>query len=170
MPLFGLLLVTAVVVVDQSSAVAVFDGIGDVAEPVARECDGFDGEVFRRRQGVVGIDGRGDVLEPKFVDGVLRVRLVDGSGLGHGGGGERVVGDAVDGPGQSSGGLEEGLHGGWLEQRRFASGEVRAVGEILVELVALEAADVVSDDESLAQRFVHGHGESAPRFGESDEE
>ena len=42
--LFGLSLVAAMVVVDQSSAVTVLDGIGVVAEPIAPECDGFDGE------------------------------------------------------------------------------------------------------------------------------
>ena len=47
--LFGLLLVAAMVVVDQSGTVTVLDGIGDVAEPVAQDCDGFDGEVFQRR-------------------------------------------------------------------------------------------------------------------------
>ena len=100
----------------------------------------------------------------------MHVRLVDGPCFGQGGGRERVVGDAVDGSGQAAGGLEEGLDGGWFEQRQFAAGEVQAVGEVAVDLVALEAADVMSDDEALAQGFVDSHGEPASEFGESDEQ
>ena len=34
------------------------------------------------------------------------------------------------------------------------------MGEVVVESVAMEAADVVVDDGSLAERFVDGHGEA----------
>ena len=67
-------------------------------------------------------------LEAEFVEGLLHVFGVDGAGLGEGGGGERVVGDAVDLPGQAAGALEQGLGGGRLEQRQFAAGEAQAVG------------------------------------------
>ena len=44
------------------------------------------------------------------------------------------------------------------------------MSEIGFEFVAVEAAEVVPDDEALAQGFVDGHGEPAPEFGESDED
>ena len=42
--------------------------------------------------------------------------------------------------------------------------------EVGVELVAVEAADVVADDEALAERLVDGHGQPAAQFGEADEQ
>ena len=33
------------------------------------------------------------------------------------------------------------------------------MGEVMVEFVAVEAGEVVSHDEALGERFVHGHGE-----------
>ena len=106
----------------------------------------------------------------EFVEGVLEVFGVDGSRLVQRGGGQCVMDDAVDLARQSSGSLEECLDGGRFEQRQFASGQSQSVGEIGFEFVAVEAADVVPDDEALAQRFVDGHGESASEFGESDED
>ena len=44
------------------------------------------------------------------------------------------------------------------------------MGEVMVELVAVEAGEVVAHDEALGERFVHGHGESASQLGESDEQ
>ena len=44
------------------------------------------------------------------------------------------------------------------------------MGEVGVELVAVEAGEVVTHDEALGERFVHGHGESASQLGESDEQ
>ena len=107
---------------------------------------------------------------PQFVEGVLHVLGVDGAGLGEGGGGQCVVRGAVDLPGQAPGALGQGLDGGRLEQRQFAAGEAQAVFEVGVELVAVEAADVVADDEALAERLVDGHGQSAAQFGEADEQ
>ena len=42
--------------------------------------------------------------------------------------------------------------------------------EVVVDLVAAEAADVVADDEALAERFVDGHGQPSAQFGEADEQ
>ena len=44
------------------------------------------------------------------------------------------------------------------------------MGEIGVEFVAVECAEVVAHDESLGERFVAGHGETAAQLGEPDEE
>ena len=47
---------------------------------------------------------------------------------------------------------------------------LQAVGEVVVELVAVESVEVVANDEALGERFVHGHGEAAAQLGEPDEE
>ena len=60
--------------------------------------------------------------------------------------------------------------GGGFEQGELAAGESQAVGEVGVELRAVEAGEVVAHDESLGERFVAGHGEAATQLGESDEE
>ena len=44
------------------------------------------------------------------------------------------------------------------------------MGEVVVEFVAGEGADVMSDDEALAQGFVDCHGEPAAQFGQPDEQ
>ena len=90
--------------------------------------------------------------------------------LGDGGGGQGAVCDAVDAPGQSAGRLEQRLDGGRFEQGQFGAREAQAVGEVAAGLVAAEAADVVPDDEALAERLVDGHGQPAAQFGEADEE
>ena len=66
----------------------------------------------------------------------------DGAGLVEGGGEEGVVGEAVDRSGQAAGGLEEGLEGGCLEQRELAAGQGEAVGEVRLELVAVQTGQV----------------------------
>ena len=75
---------------------------------------------------------------------------VDGAGVFECGGGQRVMSDAVDLARQAAGALEQGLDGGRLEQGEFAPGEAQAVAEVEVDLVALEAGEVVPDDEALA--------------------
>ena len=45
--------------------------------------------------------------------------------------------------------LEQGLDGGWLEQRELAAGESQTVGEVVVEFVAVEAVEVMANDEAL---------------------
>ena len=80
---------------------------------------------------------------------MLEVLCVDGSCLVEGGGGEGVVGDAVDLPRQAPGALEQGLDGGRLEQGQLAPGEAEAVLEIGVDLIPIEAGEMVSDDEGL---------------------
>ena len=57
-----------------------------------------------------------------------------------------------------------------VEQGELASCETQAVGEVGVEFVAVEYAEVVAYDESLGERFVAGHGEAAAQLGESDEQ
>ena len=44
------------------------------------------------------------------------------------------------------------------------------MGEVRVDLVAGEAADVVADDEALGERLVDGHGQAAAEFGETDQQ
>ena len=44
------------------------------------------------------------------------------------------------------------------------------MGEVAVGFVTIQAGEVVSHDESLGERFVHGHDEAASQLGESDEE
>ena len=94
----------------------------------------------------------------------------DGAGAFRGGGGEGVVGDTIDAPGQSACAVRQRLDGGRLEQGEFAAGESQAVGEVGVEFLALDAGEVVTHDEALGERFVHGHGEAAAQLGESDEQ
>ena len=72
--------------------------------------------------------------------------------------------------GRSARALEQRLDGGGFEQGDLAAGESQAVGEVGVEFVAVEAGEVVTHDEALGERFVHGHGESAAQLGESDEQ
>ena len=50
------------------------------------------------------------------------------------------------------------------------AGQTQAVGEVVVELVAVESVEVVAHDEALGERFVHGHGEAAAQLGEADEQ
>ena len=50
---------------------------------------------------------------------------------------------------------------GGFEQGEFAACETQAVGEVVVEFLAVDAGEVVAYDESLGERFVHGHGEAA---------
>ena len=52
------------------------------------------------------------------------------------------MGDAVDEAGQPARALEQGLDGGGLEQGEFAACETQAVGEVVVELVAVECVEV----------------------------
>ena len=78
--------------------------------------------------------------------------------------------DPVDLARQTARGLEQGLDGGRLEQRQLGTGETQAVGEIGVEFVAVEAAEMVADDEALVERFVDRHGEAAAQFGEADQQ
>ena len=75
---------------------------------------------------------------------MLEVRGVDGAGIVDGGGGERVVGDAVDEPWQPARALEQRLDGGGLEQgasvrffgRRFYVGALFLVVSALAVAVA----------------------------------
>ena len=101
---------------------------------------------------------------------MLEVLGGDGTGVVEGGGGQGVVGDAIDESGQRARALEHGLDGGRLEQGEFAAGEAQAVGEVVVEFVAVESAEVVAHDESRGERFVHGHAEAPTQFGEPDEQ
>ena len=94
----------------------------------------------------------------------------DGASPIRGGGGQRVVGGAVDAPRQSACAVGQRLDGGGFEQAQFAAGEAQAVGEVGVEFLAVEYAEVVAHDEALGERFVAGHGEAAAQLGESDEQ
>ena len=69
---------------------------------------------------------------------MLEVLGVDGSGIVESGGGQRVVGDAVDEPGQPARGLEQRRDGGGLEQGDFAAGQTQSVGEVVVEFASVE--------------------------------
>ena len=80
------------------------------------------------------------------------------------------MGDAVDLAGQAPCALEQGLDGGGLEQGQLAPGEAEAVLEIGVDLLSIEAGEMVSDDEALAEGLVHGHRQSPPELGEADED
>ena len=95
---------------------------------------------------------------------------VDGPCLVEGGGGQRVVGDAVDLARQAARALEQGFDGGVLEQGEFAAGKAEAVLDIGVDLVATEPGEMVADDEALAEGFVHGHRQPPPELGQPDED
>ena len=94
----------------------------------------------------------------------------DGAGAFGGGGGECVVGEAVDESGQPAGAVGQRLDGGGLEQGVLAAGQMQAVGEVGIEFLAVESGEVVAHDEALGERFVAGHGEAASQLGETDEE
>ena len=82
---------------------------------------------------------------------MLEVHGGDGAGAFRRGGGEGVVGDAIDEPGQSASALEQRLDGGRLEQGQLAAGEAQAVGEVVVEFRAVDAGEVVAYDEALGR-------------------
>ena len=54
------------------------------------------------------------------------------------------MGDAVDEPGQTARALEQRLDGGAFEQGEFAAAKTQAVGEVVVELVAVDAPKVLN--------------------------
>ena len=56
--------------------------------------------------------------------------------LGQRGGGQRIVGGAVDFARQALAGLEQRLDGGGLEQRQRTAGELQTVGDIGGQLLA----------------------------------
>ena len=101
---------------------------------------------------------------------MLEVLGVDGAGIVECSGGQRVVGDAIDEPGQPARGLEQRLDGGGLEQGDFAAGQTLSVDEIVVEFAAVEPREVMAHDEALGERFVAGHGEAAAQLGQPDQE
>ena len=89
-----------------------------------------------------------------FVEGGLQVLGGDGARVVEGARRQGVVGDAVDLPGQAAGSLEQCFCGGRLEQRQLAAGQLQTVGEVGVEFVALQAAEMMAHDQALAERFV----------------
>ena len=102
-----------------------------------------------------------------FFERSLEVFDAHGAGVVERGGGQRVVGEAVDLARQSARALEQRFDGGGLEQRQLAAGQSQAVGEVVVEFVAVEPAEVVAHDEALVQGLVHGHGQAPAQFGQS---
>ena len=94
----------------------------------------------------------------------------DGAGVAERGGGQGIVGGPIDEPWQPARALEQCLDGAEFEQGAFAAGQTQAVGEVVVELVAVESVEVVAHDEALGERFVHGQGQAAAQLGESDEQ
>ena len=54
--------------------------------------------------------------------------------------------------------------------RGISQPRAQAVGEVIVEFAAVQSGEVVTHDETLAQRFVHGHGESASQLGQADQQ
>ena len=85
---------------------------------------------------------------------MLDVLGADGAGALGGGGGQRVVGGAVDAPGQSARALRQRLDGGGFEQGVLAAGQMQAVGEVGIEFCAVESGEVVAYDEALGERFI----------------
>ena len=59
------------------------------------------------------------------------------------------MGDAADLAGQAPCALEQGVDGGCLEQGQFASCEAEAVLDIAIELISIDAGEMVSNDEAL---------------------
>ena len=88
---------------------------------------------------------------------MLEVLGGDGAGALDGGGGQGVVGDTVDEPGQSACAVGQRLDGGGFEQGVLAAGQTQSVTEVAVEFLAVESGEVVAHDEALCERFVHGH-------------
>ena len=84
-----------------------------------------------------------------FGDGGLYVFRGDDTCVGECGGGECVVREEVDLSREAIGGLENGFQGGGLEERDIDASEVEEVGEVGREFLASEAADVVTDDDTL---------------------
>ena len=80
---------------------------------------------------------------------MLKVLGADGAGAFDGGGGEGVVGYSVDKPKQPAGALEQRLDGRRLEQGGLATGETQAVGEVVVEFIALDAWKIITHDDVL---------------------
>ena len=75
---------------------------------------------------------------------MLEVLGGDGAGVVERGGGQGVVGDPVDEPGQPARALEQGFDGGGFEQGELAAGQTQAVGEVGVEFVAVESIEVAT--------------------------
>ena len=61
----------------------------------------------------------------------VEVLAGDGFRFVDGGGGERIVGEAIDLSGQAVCGLEQCFDDGGLEQRQLTAGEVQAMDEVL---------------------------------------
>jgi len=101
---FSLVIVIAV----DLCGVVVLDAFADLVEQFDELCGGLVGEARKH-------EGRRCVVSLDLLEGGLDMLGGDLSELGQCGGGECVVGDAVDLARQALGGLEQRLDGCWLE-------------------------------------------------------
>ena len=84
----------------------------------------------------------------------MEVVVVDLAGVVEGGGGQGVVGDAVDLSRHAVGGLEQDLERGRSEQGELGAGQAQAVLEVAGQLVAGEPREVVAHDDALVEKFL----------------
>jgi hypothetical protein len=113
--------------------------------------------------------GRGSSRSGDFGQG--RLDMVGGRELGarERRGDQGVVREQIDLARQAGGPLEERFFGGGLEEGVFGAREAEPMCQIGGELVACERGHVVADDDALAERLVHGHGEAPAQLRMADQ-
>ena len=89
----------------------------------------------------------------------------DGLRFGERGGGECVVGQAVDFTRHSLASLEQRLERGRLEQRQLTAGEAEPMAEIVWQFSARQPGEVIADGDTLCERFMHGHAQPPAQLG-----
>ena len=93
----------------------------------------------------------------------------DGLGPTDGRGEKRMMGEEIDFSRESSGGLEQSLMGGGLEESEFCSRASQSVLDIRSDFVARERGQVIADDDALGHGLVHRHGKTPAQFGLAEE-
>src|SRR5207244_1580066 len=94
----------------------------------------------------------------------------DESVAGGGGDGQSVVGEGVDSAHDSLGSVEEGLDGGFGEQRSVDTGELESVLEVEAGGVAVEAAQGEADGDSLGEGLEVREAQSLAQSGLTGQE
>ncbi len=70
---------------------------------------------------------------------------------------------------QALGCLEHGFDGGRLQQWQLGAGQAQEMYQVRSDLVAVEAGNVVADDDSLGERLVGRHAQAPTQLGLANE-